>query len=355
MDKIISYAQNREDLVLAGFFEPDEIGFYVDIGANSPDIDSVTKLFYEKGWSGINIEPIPAYYEQLKKVRTRDKNFNIGISNKAGKLSLREYQGTGLSTFSQTLKKHYEASPDYFTEEYKDYSVDVLTLAELFTKNKVNKISFMKIDVEGYEYEVLEANDWSLYRPEVICIEANHIEHDWHSLLKENDYEKAFFDGLNEYFVDKTLESKRIFSYIEAVINKEPIINYRQLPELDRLESSQAKFLNLEKELELKTEQITHLEATLGEVMPLRRHFKRQLKMKLKNVNKNIYDKLKSNNKYAPITLADSQGQTIEELDRLNFLRYNESKRAPFLLKLYLGITGFMIRMASRILRITKV
>lgn len=355
MDKIISYAQNREDLILAGFFDDDEIGFYVDIGANSPDIDSVTKLFYEKGWSGINIEPIPAYYEQLKKVRTRDKNLNVGISNKAGTLSLREYEGTGLSTFSETLKNKYEVSPDYFTEEYKDYSVKVYTLADVFSKNKVKHISFMKIDVEGYEYNVLEANDWKLYRPEVICIEANHIEHDWHELLQKNGYEKAFFDGLNEYFVDKTLEQKRKFSYIDAVINKEPIINYRLLPELQRLELSQTKYLELEKEFELKSEQITHLEATLGEVMPLRRHFKRQLKSKLKNVNKNIYDTLKSHNKYTPVSLSDMKGQDVMDVDMLNFLRYNESKKAPFLLKIYLGITGFMIRMASRILRITKV
>jgi len=355
MDKIISYAQNREDLILAGFFEDDETGFYVDIGANSPDIDSVTKLFYEKGWNGINIEPIPAYYEQLKKIRTRDINLNVGVSDKSGKLNLREYEGTGLSTFSETLKKQYEASPDYFTEEYKEYSVNVYTLSEIFAKNKVKNISFMKIDVEGYEYNVLEANNWSLYRPEVICIEANHIEHDWHQILKKNDYEKVFFDGLNEYFVDKKLAKKRKFSYVDAVINKEPIINYRQLPELNRLELSQTKYLDLEKEFELKSEQITHLEATLGEVMPLRRHFKRQLKMKLKNVNKNIYDKLKSNNNYTPVTLNDMKDQDVIDVDKLNFLRYNESKRAPFLLKIYLGLTGFMIRMASRILRITKV
>jgi len=355
MNKIISYAQNREDLILAGFFEDDEIGFYVDIGANSPDVDSVTKLFYERGWNGINIEPIPAYLEQLKKARPRDKNLNIGISNKAGKLILREYEGTGLSTFSDNLKRRYEASPDYFTEEYKDYPVDVQTLAEVFIKNKVTNISFMKIDVEGYEYNVLEANNWSLYRPEVICIEANHIEHDWHELLQNNEYEKTFFDGLNEYFVDKRLKRNRTFSYIEAVINKEPIINYRQLPELNRLEIAQKKLIDFEKEFELKTDQITHLGATLGELTPLRRHFKRQLKLKLKNINKRIYDSLKSNNKYRPLSLEDMKGQNVETIDKLNFSRYNESKRAPYLLKIYLGLTGFLIRMASRILRITKV
>lgn len=30
--------------------------FYVDVGANEPDAESVTKLFYLQGWHGINIE-----------------------------------------------------------------------------------------------------------------------------------------------------------------------------------------------------------------------------------------------------------------------------------------------------------
>ncbi|RWZ78350.1 MAG: FkbM family methyltransferase [Candidatus Microsaccharimonas sossegonensis] len=355
MDKNISYAQNKEDFILAGFFEDNEKGFYVDVGANSPVVDSVTKLFYDKGWSGINIEPIRNHFIQLKNLRPRDINLNIGISNKAGVLNLREYEGSGLSTFSNTLKDQYETSPDYFTEDYKDYEVKVVSLADVFSKHKVKHISFMKIDVEGYEYNVIEGNDWSRYRPEVICIEANHIEQDWHLLLKNHNYKKVFKDGLNEYFVDKQSHRKKEFSYIEAVINKEPIINYRFLPELNRLERSQLRLLSLEKELELKTEQINHLGATLGELTPLRRHFKRQLKIKLKNVNRKIYDSLKSHNKYAPLGIAAATIEAANNADKLNFSRYNQSKKAPPLLRLYIKITNFLIRIASRFLRITKV
>ena len=35
-------------------------GFYVDVGAMDPVIDSVTKVYYEHGWHGIDIEPHPA-------------------------------------------------------------------------------------------------------------------------------------------------------------------------------------------------------------------------------------------------------------------------------------------------------
>ena len=47
-------SQNREDLILEAFFIGEKKGFYVDVGAYDPDYDSVTKLFYLKGWNGIN-------------------------------------------------------------------------------------------------------------------------------------------------------------------------------------------------------------------------------------------------------------------------------------------------------------
>jgi peptide methionine sulfoxide reductase MsrB len=64
--KIISYAQNREDVIIDAFFPDLKKGFYVDIGAADPNYDSVTKFFYEKGWSGINIEPNPQLFKLLE-------------------------------------------------------------------------------------------------------------------------------------------------------------------------------------------------------------------------------------------------------------------------------------------------
>ena len=44
--KLVSYAQNREDVILNGYFvDMKKPGFYVDIGANHPIEDSVTKFF----------------------------------------------------------------------------------------------------------------------------------------------------------------------------------------------------------------------------------------------------------------------------------------------------------------------
>ena len=52
-----SYAQHGEDIVLERGFRRQRTGFYVDVGAAGPLQHSVTKLLYDRGWSGINIEP----------------------------------------------------------------------------------------------------------------------------------------------------------------------------------------------------------------------------------------------------------------------------------------------------------
>jgi FkbM family methyltransferase len=204
----VYYSQNREDLTLASFFPDVKEGFYVDIGAYDPDEDSVTKLFYLRGWRGINIEPQPSGYELFEKKRKRDINLNIGISDKKGSLKLRTYPSGGLSTFSEEIKHQYEAEPDNDTKEFTEITVSVQPLREVFAESNVEHIHFMKVDVEGYEYEVLESNDWDKYRPEVLCIEANHIKHDWRPLLREADYE----------FVFKRTDRKSKFDFVKDVI-----------------------------------------------------------------------------------------------------------------------------------------
>ena len=54
---MVSYAQNHEDVLLRRVFPDEPNGFYIDVGANDPVRDSVTKHFYDRGWHGINIEP----------------------------------------------------------------------------------------------------------------------------------------------------------------------------------------------------------------------------------------------------------------------------------------------------------
>ncbi len=197
-----SYAQNCEDLILK-ILLPKGKGFYVDVGANLPEQDSVTKLFYDEGWHGINIEPVKSVYKSLDRQRPRDINLNIAVANKVGTLKLREYSGPyhGWSTFSDTIKN----LDDRKVKKYKDYLVDVRALKDIFKEYKVTNIDFLKVDVEGYEYEVLQSNDWKRWRPKVVVVE--NTPGKWLDLLAVLKYREVFFDGLNRYFVRSDIDT----------------------------------------------------------------------------------------------------------------------------------------------------
>ena len=80
---IVSYAQNAEDVRLWRVFGTKPDGFYVDVGAGDPVLHSVTKLFYDAGWSGLNIEPGPMHAALLE-ARSRDINLAAAVSTKEG-------------------------------------------------------------------------------------------------------------------------------------------------------------------------------------------------------------------------------------------------------------------------------
>lgn len=232
INEAVTYAQNREDIIIDAFLKSVKKGFYVDVGAGHHKEHSVTKLFYDKGWRGINVEPEPKMFKLLEQNRHRDTNLKIGLSSKPGRLVMRQYLGwrSGLSTFSQAMMEENSA-----IDEYVDVETAVTTLGKILDEQKVKHIDFMKIDVEGYEQSVLEGNNWQKYRPSLICIEANHVKEDWDKLLQSVDYKEVFFDGLNRYYLAKEAMSLLdTFSYGTDVASK-TVVNYRNIEKIDNL------------------------------------------------------------------------------------------------------------------------
>lgn len=207
-----SYAQNAEDVRLRRAFAGQATGFYIDVGANHPVTFSLTKHFYDSGWSGINVEPLPAQYERIRAARPRDTTLNVGCSSQAGTLTLYEALGgvSGMSTF--TLEEVAEHRQKGF--EFREVSCPVLTLASICEEHAAGRtIDFMSVDVEGHEASVLAGADFERFRPRVIVVEAtrpNSTEptHErWESLIVNHGYLFAVFDGLNRYYVRREDEA----------------------------------------------------------------------------------------------------------------------------------------------------
>jgi FkbM family methyltransferase len=217
---IISYAQNHEDVLLNRLFRECPSGFYIDVGACHPLVHSVTKLFYERGWHGINIEPMPSLCEMLAHDRQRDINLRVGLSNRTGTATFYEcVTSFELSTFSEERAEDLRRRGHDLVE----HCIAIATLARVCEQYARRTIDFLKIDVESYEREVLEGADWSRYRPRVVVVEATQPEtnipsHDhWEPLLFAADYLFAFFDGLNRYYV--RAEDRQLLPLLGVPVN----------------------------------------------------------------------------------------------------------------------------------------
>lgn len=203
-EKKISYAQNAEDVVLARALSDICKGFYIDVGAWHPENESVTKWFYDRDWSGINIEPQEKYIQLLRDERSRDINLQLLISDEPGNHELWIPRYSALASCSQEMMD--DKIPDY-TGAIKT-TVRAERLGAVIQKYAENKeIHFLKIDVEGHELSVLNSIDLRHYRPWIMVIEAT-SPHDntpcwnsWEPQLLANHYYFALFDGLNRFYV----------------------------------------------------------------------------------------------------------------------------------------------------------
>jgi FkbM family methyltransferase len=140
-----SYSQIQEDRILYGALSHVTAGYYIDVGANSPVSDSVTKAFYDMGWHGINIEPLVHRYNELVADRPRDVNLNIGCGAHRATLTFSEAELS--STFELDFTKSWKSPVRRL--------VPVYPLSEIVTNFSVKECHFCKIDVEGFEKDVL--------------------------------------------------------------------------------------------------------------------------------------------------------------------------------------------------------
>lgn len=200
---IISYAQNFEDVMLWRALKHVENGFYLDVGAQDPVVDSVSLAFYEHGWRGCHVEPTSQYSEKLRQARPDESVLQLAIGKEEGVLSFFEFANTGLSTTSLEIANIHSGKGFLCRET----AVPVISLNALLQRFGNRDIHWMKIDVEGGERAVLEGWMDSTVRPWILVIESTQPltqeeNYDgWEPLVLSKGYEFAYFDGLNRFYV----------------------------------------------------------------------------------------------------------------------------------------------------------
>jgi FkbM family methyltransferase len=214
-----SYAQEGEDRVLSSLFfkvhgaKHITDGFYVDVGAHHPFRYSNTCLFYKHGWSGINIDATPGSMAVFKKERPRDINLESGIGRKAGKLKFYVFNEPALNTFDEQLAKA-RCTDAWHIQTVVDVPIVPLSdvLQDYLPHDK--RIDFLTVDVEGFDLDVLQSNDWERYRPTVVLVETFGLSFEDLSSDPVASYLRAlgyvvYSKTVNStFFVDKPVASK---------------------------------------------------------------------------------------------------------------------------------------------------
>jgi len=201
-----SYSQFCEDMILKNIFNKKK-GFFIDIGAHHPFRLSNTYFFYKKGWSGINIDPLPGCMKLFNRFRKRDINLELGISKENSILNYFAFEEPAFNTFSdESAKKYIETNATKLIYQKKIECFPLRNILDSHLKEN-QTIDFLSIDAEGLDLEILESNDWNIYQPKVILIEIHDFNFDYisenliYQFLKEKKYSLYASTGITFFFI----------------------------------------------------------------------------------------------------------------------------------------------------------
>lgn len=172
---VISYSQCGEDIILRFVFTALKIAHprYIDIGAHDPIVGSNTYLFYTAGSRGVCVEPNPTLYTKIARVRPRDICLKIGVGpTSAEAVEYFEMTSETLNTFSRAEAERYVSSGAYGGQEIKNVlQLPLIGIGDLMERYGTDYSDLISIDVEGLDFTLIQAFDFTRYRPKVFCIE----------------------------------------------------------------------------------------------------------------------------------------------------------------------------------------
>lgn len=202
----VSHAQHGEDVVLHRALRSVAQGRYVEVGANHPESLSISRAFYDLGWSGVTVDPVAEYGELHRRDRPRDTFVQAAVTNlDVDEVEFHLIADTGLSTLDAAVaERHRAAGRESVTITVPARRLDAL-LGEAGLAG--DAIHFLVVDTEGAEREVLESIDLAVWRPWIVVAESTvplgttQTHSSWEPRLLEAGYEFCLFDGLSRFYV----------------------------------------------------------------------------------------------------------------------------------------------------------
>ena len=178
---LLDYYKSRERLI----FDGDVV---VDLGGN---IGIFNRWAYSQGASKvISFEPDKRYFKLLSlNANPKSILFNAAAAHEMGELNLYE-------------SDHLGGSNIFGNPSVKGYSVKTYTLNYLFETGLIDKIDFLKVDIEGAEHAAFQGiTDENLMKVRTISMEYHHSFFDFNEDLRTQFIQRLTKLGFNSYLL----------------------------------------------------------------------------------------------------------------------------------------------------------
>lgn len=132
---------------------------FLDIGPVHPGGQSITTPLYEMGWQGINVEPVKAYLDYLKKVRASDIHLQGVVSNTKQALTIQD-----LGPLGYNLQNTSESSAN-------EQAINNWSIPQLLEQNHFPSIEVLHLDGRAIFNPETFQLDFSRIKPWLIILE----------------------------------------------------------------------------------------------------------------------------------------------------------------------------------------
>jgi FkbM family methyltransferase len=194
----VDYSQSGEQAAILDAFEGRAPGRFLDIGAWDPFKFSNTRALFERGWSGVLIEPSPGpmrklldEYGQEPRITLIQAAVTMGYSKTLIKFEISD------DAYSTNLPEQFERYQ--FAEFIGKLFVPTIGLAQI--GNLFGVPDFISIDAEGNSADLFLQMLRLGWRPRCVCVEWDARQEEITSAAVELGYTLAFATPENGVFV----------------------------------------------------------------------------------------------------------------------------------------------------------
>jgi FkbM family methyltransferase len=168
-------------------------GAYLDIGAYHPTDKSNTRALYERGWSGVMIEPSPMPFDTLLREYGNDERVTLICAAVGFECGLTTIHATA-DAVSTTVDAEYELWKER-GGYYGHFLTPQITLEQI--SNQFGGFEFVNFDAEGISVDLFRRAMELGWRPRCCCVEIDGRMGELAAVATSHGYKIVYANGTN--------------------------------------------------------------------------------------------------------------------------------------------------------------